>query len=172
MYPTFARWVQSHRDLPIKVNQWCNIVVSDGRGGGRGEGGEGEGGRGGRGEGGRGGRGEGGEGEGGGGGGRGGRGEGGRGGRGEGGEGEGGGGGGEGEGGSSYLHVLRLQAVCSAPDCLSAWCSYLQLIREVLSHTFCSDGSSSILNRSCVPESFCGRKDTRHTPSKLTLRRK
>ena len=28
MYPTFARWVQSHRDLPIKVNQWCNIVVS------------------------------------------------------------------------------------------------------------------------------------------------
>ena len=30
MYPTFARWVQSHRDLPIKVNQWCNIVVSAG----------------------------------------------------------------------------------------------------------------------------------------------
>lgn len=29
MYPTFARWVQSHRDLPIKVNQWCNIVVCD-----------------------------------------------------------------------------------------------------------------------------------------------
>ena len=28
MYPTFAKWVQSHRDLPIKVNQWCNIVVS------------------------------------------------------------------------------------------------------------------------------------------------
>ena len=28
MYPTFARWVQSHRDLPILVNQWCNIVVS------------------------------------------------------------------------------------------------------------------------------------------------
>ena len=27
MYPTFAKWVQSHRDLPIKVNQWCNIVV-------------------------------------------------------------------------------------------------------------------------------------------------
>ena len=27
MYPTFARWVQSHRDLPIRVNQWCNIVV-------------------------------------------------------------------------------------------------------------------------------------------------
>ena len=29
MYPTFAKWVQSHRDLPIKVNQWCNIVVRD-----------------------------------------------------------------------------------------------------------------------------------------------
>lgn len=28
MYPTFAKWVQSHRDLPIKINQWCNIVVS------------------------------------------------------------------------------------------------------------------------------------------------
>ena len=28
MYPTFARWIQSHRDLPIKINQWCNIVVS------------------------------------------------------------------------------------------------------------------------------------------------
>ena len=27
-YPTFAKWVQSHRDLPIKVNQWCNVVVS------------------------------------------------------------------------------------------------------------------------------------------------
>lgn len=26
MYPTFAKWVQSHRDLPIKINQWCNIV--------------------------------------------------------------------------------------------------------------------------------------------------
>jgi len=31
MYPTFSKWVQSHRDLPIKINQWCNIVVS-GRG--------------------------------------------------------------------------------------------------------------------------------------------
>ena len=28
MYPTFSKWVQSHRDLPIKINQWCNIVVS------------------------------------------------------------------------------------------------------------------------------------------------
>ncbi|XP_064914585.1 bifunctional glutamate/proline--tRNA ligase isoform X15 [Columba livia] len=26
MYPAFAKWVQSHRDLPIKLNQWCNIV--------------------------------------------------------------------------------------------------------------------------------------------------
>jgi hypothetical protein len=29
MYPSFARWVQSHRDLPIKINQWCNVVVGD-----------------------------------------------------------------------------------------------------------------------------------------------
>lgn len=26
MYPAYARWVQSHRDLPIKLNQWCNVV--------------------------------------------------------------------------------------------------------------------------------------------------
>lgn len=26
MYPTFAKWVQSHRDLPIRINQWCNVV--------------------------------------------------------------------------------------------------------------------------------------------------
>ncbi|KAI6179572.1 Prolyl-tRNA synthetase [Aphelenchoides besseyi] len=26
IYPSFARWVQSHRDLPIKINQWCNVV--------------------------------------------------------------------------------------------------------------------------------------------------
>jgi prolyl-tRNA synthetase family I len=26
MYPTFAKWVQSHRDLPIKLNQWTNVV--------------------------------------------------------------------------------------------------------------------------------------------------
>lgn len=26
MYPYFAKWLQSYRDLPIKVNQWCNIV--------------------------------------------------------------------------------------------------------------------------------------------------
>lgn len=27
MYPTYAKWVQSHRDLPIRLNQWCNVVV-------------------------------------------------------------------------------------------------------------------------------------------------
>lgn len=26
MYPSFAKWVQSHRDLPIKLNQWNNVV--------------------------------------------------------------------------------------------------------------------------------------------------
>lgn len=26
MYPSFAKWVQSYRDLPIKINQWSNVV--------------------------------------------------------------------------------------------------------------------------------------------------
>eukprot|EP00461_Guttulinopsis_vulgaris_P000154 UN00154 len=26
MYPAFAKWINSHRDLPIKLNQWCNVV--------------------------------------------------------------------------------------------------------------------------------------------------
>jgi prolyl-tRNA synthetase len=26
MYDTFSKWVRSWRDLPIKINQWCNIV--------------------------------------------------------------------------------------------------------------------------------------------------
>ncbi|KAL6928142.1 hypothetical protein ACO0SA_002873 [Hanseniaspora valbyensis] len=26
MYPYFAKWVQSHRDLPLKLNQWNNVV--------------------------------------------------------------------------------------------------------------------------------------------------
>ena len=26
MYATFAKWVHSHRDLPLKINQWANIV--------------------------------------------------------------------------------------------------------------------------------------------------
>lgn len=27
MYPAYAKWIQSHRDLPIKLNQWNNVVV-------------------------------------------------------------------------------------------------------------------------------------------------
>ncbi|KAI4469093.1 prolyl-trna synthetase [Holotrichia oblita] len=26
MYPTYAKWIQSYRDLPIKLNQWNNVV--------------------------------------------------------------------------------------------------------------------------------------------------
>ena len=26
IYNAYAKWVRSHRDLPIKLNQWCNIV--------------------------------------------------------------------------------------------------------------------------------------------------
>ncbi len=26
IYSTFAKWVQSHRDLPLKINQWANVV--------------------------------------------------------------------------------------------------------------------------------------------------
>ena len=26
MYPYFAKWIQSHRDLPLKINQWTNVV--------------------------------------------------------------------------------------------------------------------------------------------------
>lgn len=26
MYPFFAKWIRSHRDLPLKLNQWCNVV--------------------------------------------------------------------------------------------------------------------------------------------------
>ena len=26
IYSTFSRWIQSHRDLPLKINQWCNVV--------------------------------------------------------------------------------------------------------------------------------------------------
>lgn len=25
-YPAFADWIQSHRDLPLKLNQWSNVV--------------------------------------------------------------------------------------------------------------------------------------------------
>lgn len=26
MYGHFANWIKSHRDLPLKINQWCNVV--------------------------------------------------------------------------------------------------------------------------------------------------
>jgi prolyl-tRNA synthetase len=26
MYPAFARWIRSHRDLPLCLNQWSNVV--------------------------------------------------------------------------------------------------------------------------------------------------
>ena len=26
MYPVMANWIRSHRDLPLKLNQWCNVV--------------------------------------------------------------------------------------------------------------------------------------------------
>ena len=26
MYPAYAKWIQGHRDLPLKLNQWTNIV--------------------------------------------------------------------------------------------------------------------------------------------------
>jgi len=26
MYPAFAKWIRSHRDLPLRLNQWANIV--------------------------------------------------------------------------------------------------------------------------------------------------
>eukprot|EP01130_Rhizamoeba_saxonica_P000544 TRINITY_DN10518_c0_g1_i1.p1 TRINITY_DN10518_c0_g1~~TRINITY_DN10518_c0_g1_i1.p1 ORF type:complete len:514 (-),score=153.08 TRINITY_DN10518_c0_g1_i1:27-1523(-) len=26
MYPLFSKWIRSHRDLPLRLNQWCNVV--------------------------------------------------------------------------------------------------------------------------------------------------
>jgi prolyl-tRNA synthetase len=26
MYDSYSKWVRSHRDLPLKINQWCNVV--------------------------------------------------------------------------------------------------------------------------------------------------
>ncbi|ORX41626.1 class II aaRS and biotin synthetase, partial [Anaeromyces robustus] len=26
MYPAYANWIRSHRDLPLRLNQWCNVV--------------------------------------------------------------------------------------------------------------------------------------------------
>jgi len=26
MYPAYAKWINGHRDLPVLINQWSNIV--------------------------------------------------------------------------------------------------------------------------------------------------
>ncbi|KAK7310195.1 hypothetical protein RJT34_07539 [Clitoria ternatea] len=26
MYPFYSKWIRGHRDLPLKLNQWCNVV--------------------------------------------------------------------------------------------------------------------------------------------------
>jgi prolyl-tRNA synthetase len=26
MYDSYSKWIRSHRDLPLRINQWCNIV--------------------------------------------------------------------------------------------------------------------------------------------------
>jgi prolyl-tRNA synthetase len=26
IYPYFAKWIRSYRDLPVKINQWCNVL--------------------------------------------------------------------------------------------------------------------------------------------------
>jgi len=26
MYPAYAKWIRSHRDLPLRLNQWANVV--------------------------------------------------------------------------------------------------------------------------------------------------
>lgn len=26
MYPAYAKWINSHRDLPLRLNQWCNVI--------------------------------------------------------------------------------------------------------------------------------------------------
>jgi prolyl-tRNA synthetase len=26
MYPSYSSWIRSHRDLPLRLNQWCNVV--------------------------------------------------------------------------------------------------------------------------------------------------
>ena len=26
MYPSYSKWITSHRDLPLKLNQWTNVV--------------------------------------------------------------------------------------------------------------------------------------------------
>ncbi len=29
MYDAYSRWISSHRDLPLKINQWCNVIRWD-----------------------------------------------------------------------------------------------------------------------------------------------
>jgi len=26
IYPTYSKWIKSHRDLPLRLNQWCNVL--------------------------------------------------------------------------------------------------------------------------------------------------
>ncbi|KAJ8553582.1 hypothetical protein K7X08_024260 [Anisodus acutangulus] len=26
MYPYFSKWIRRHHDLPLRLNQWCNVV--------------------------------------------------------------------------------------------------------------------------------------------------
>lgn len=26
MYPYYSKWIRGHRDLPLRLNQWCNVV--------------------------------------------------------------------------------------------------------------------------------------------------
>jgi prolyl-tRNA synthetase len=26
MYPYYAQWIRSHRDLPLRLNQWTNVL--------------------------------------------------------------------------------------------------------------------------------------------------
>ncbi|GAF93596.1 unnamed protein product, partial [marine sediment metagenome] len=26
MYPAYSKWIRSHKDLPLRLNQWCNVV--------------------------------------------------------------------------------------------------------------------------------------------------
>lgn len=26
MYPCYAKWIRSHRDMPLRLNQWCNVI--------------------------------------------------------------------------------------------------------------------------------------------------
>jgi prolyl-tRNA synthetase len=32
MYDIFAKWIRSHEDLPLKINQWCNVLRYDTKG--------------------------------------------------------------------------------------------------------------------------------------------